>query len=447
MRRLLWLSAISALLVALTGCSKLSDPQLGSMSVRMTDAPGNFDHVNIALTQISATLRDGPGLEDGDVPEPGDNEQHFEVLWAGSRMCDLLQLRNGVFTSLGASKLPAGNYARIRMMAGSGSNVVVGGVSHPLIVPSHGIRLRGHFNVKTGGVCDIALDFDVARSIVPLPDGSYILKPSVRAFVFTPNEPQPGPGALAGAVSPSSAATWVFAIQGADTVASSLTATSGAFQVSLLPAGTYNVAFHPVAGFEDMTVTGVVVANDATTNMGTVALTALPPPPPQPGALSGMVSPAGVSAMVSVLSGGNTVAQTSVAGDGSFNVGNLDAGSYSLTVVATGFRDTSLAAVSVTAGNTTNVGTIALTALPPAPGGVMGRLSPQGVPCTVSIMQNGSVVTSADANLDGTFSFSGLAPGAYVVHIHPQFDYRDMDLNVQVVSGQMTDMGDVPLVF
>lgn len=451
MRRLLWLSAISALLVALTGCSKLSDPELGSMSVRMTDAPGNFDHVNLALTQIGATLRDGPGLADGDVPEPGDNDKHWEVLWSGSSMVDLLQLRNGVFTALGGSKLPAGNYVRIRMMVGSGSNVVVNGVSHPLLVPSHGIRLKGRFNVAKGGVCDIALDFDVARSIVPLPNGSYMLLPWLRAFAFTPSDPQPGPGALAGSVSPSSAASWVFAIQGADTVASSLSAASGNFQVSLLPAGTYTVAFHPVTGFADKTVPGVVVANDATTNMGTVALTALPPPPPPPpsnGSITGGVSPAGVSAMVFAVQGADTVGRASVNSNGSWSV-SLPAGTYDVTIhPADTYLDEYVTAVVVTSGAATDVGVIPLTIAPPPPpavGSISGTVVPAGVPTTVSLFRAGSMMGQVQANPDGSFSFADLSPGSYMLVLHPAFDYSDATLNVSVTAGQNTDVGNVQL--
>ena len=448
MRRLLWLSAISALLVALTGCSKLSDPQMGSMSVRMTDAPGSFDHVNLALTQIGATLRDGPGLADGDVPEPGDNERHWEVLWSGSRMCDLLQLRNGVFTSLGASKLPAGSYVRIRMMVGSGSNVVVNGVSHPLLVPTHGIRLKGRFNVSKGGVCDIALDFNVARSIVRLPNGSYVLLPWLRAFAFTPSDPQPGPGALSGTVSPTSAASWVFAIQGPDTVASSLTAANGSFQVSLLPAGTYAVAFHPVAGFEDKMVGNVVVANDATTNMGTVALTALPPPPPGNGSITGGVSPGGVSAMVFAMQGSDTVASSSVNSDGSWSV-SVPAGTYDISIhPADTYDDAYVTTVVVASDVATDVGVIPLSFLAPPPppvGSISGRVVPAGVPVTVSLFMAGSMMASAQANPDGTFSFADLAVGSYLLVVHPAFDYGDTTVNVSVTAGQNTDVGDVQL--
>ena len=55
----------------------------------------------------------------------------------------------------------------------------------------------------------------------------------------------------------------------------------------------------------------------------------------------------------------------------------------------------------------------------------MGMLVPAGVPTTVSVMQGGSVVASANAGVDGSFMFFGLTPGAYTLMFHPMFDYND----------------------
>ena len=55
MRRTLMLSAVAALVLGvLTGCAKLNSSETGTMSVRMTDAPGDFDAVNVSLIQVAA---------------------------------------------------------------------------------------------------------------------------------------------------------------------------------------------------------------------------------------------------------------------------------------------------------------------------------------------------------------------------------------------------------
>ena len=104
----------------------------------------------------------------------------------------------------------------------------------------------------------------------------------------------------------------------------------------------------------------------------------------------------------------------------------------------------------MTAGVNTDLGTIVLVPLgpppPPPPGTIIGHISPAGFPTTISVMQNGAVVASMDALSDGSFSFPGLAPGTYDVHVHPAFDFPDKDITgVVVTSGQTTDLGQVAL--
>ncbi len=63
-----------------------------------------------------------------------------------------------------------------------------------------------------------------------------------------------------------------YAIQGADTVGSALTS-GGDFTVSVLPVGTYSLAFHPGTAYRDTTIAGVAVTAGTTTNVGAVQLT------------------------------------------------------------------------------------------------------------------------------------------------------------------------------
>jgi hypothetical protein len=81
-------------------------------------------------------------------------------------------------------------------------------------------------------------------------------------------------GAISGSVSPASAATTIFALQGPDTLSSATTASDGTFQVSVLPAGSYLLALHPAEGFRDTTISGVAVTAGSTTSVGSIQLTA-----------------------------------------------------------------------------------------------------------------------------------------------------------------------------
>jgi hypothetical protein len=254
---------LSALLLVLVvaGCSDSTSPGFGTMSLRMTDAPADFQEMNLEIIQVSAHL--------GGTGDDLESSSGWHVLRAESLNVDLLTLRNGVFTTLALAQVPAGHYTQIRLKLGAGSTVVVDGVTYPLTVPSglqSGYKLVGNFDVPTNGVLDLALDFDAARSIVLTGSGTYLLKPTVRVL------PSSTAGAIAGHVLPESVQTTVYAIQAADTIGSALTS-NGDFTVSVLPAGTYSLGFHPETAYRDTTLAGVIVISGATTNVGTVELT------------------------------------------------------------------------------------------------------------------------------------------------------------------------------
>jgi hypothetical protein len=259
-------SAFSTLLLilALSGCSsKTTGPGFGTISLKMTDAPGEFQAVNLSIIQVSAHL-DGMGTEG-----ESDSTGGWQVLRSDPMNVDLLSLRNGVFTTLAVAKVPAGHYTQIRLKLGPGSDVVIDGVAHPLTVPSglqSGYKLVGEFDVPVNGLLELALDFDAARSIVLTGSGTYILKPTVRVMPFSTA------GSIKGQVLPDSVATTVYAIQAPDTLGSAVTS-GGFFSVDVLPAGTYSLAFHPSTAYRDTTLAGIVVTSGAATSVGTVQLT------------------------------------------------------------------------------------------------------------------------------------------------------------------------------
>ncbi|TMQ54030.1 MAG: DUF4382 domain-containing protein [Candidatus Eisenbacteria bacterium] len=79
-------------------------------------------------------------------------------------------------------------------------------------------------------------------------------------------------------------------------------------------------------------------------------------------AIRGTVAPAGTAADVFATAGTDTLGSATAESDGTFQVSVLPAGTYALAIhPAAGFRDTTLLAVSVGAGGTADLGTIALT--------------------------------------------------------------------------------------
>jgi hypothetical protein len=264
--------AVAVLIPFLAGCASdhnsVSGPGYGTMNVRLTDDPGDYDQVNIVVTQISARLEDG-AVFDTTGAESLEVEDGWVILDNTTHTYDLMTLQNGVTRQVANELVPAGRYTQIRMKIGTGSNVVIDGVTHPLTVPSgaqSGWKINGIFDVPTNGGMSITLDFDAARSIVTTGNGDYILKPVIRAM------PTPLSGAISGSLSPATPAT-IEAIAGPDTLSSARASGTGGFTLSVLPAGAYNVTVRPDSGYRDTTFTDVLVTAGATHDLGTIGLT------------------------------------------------------------------------------------------------------------------------------------------------------------------------------
>ena len=270
MRPLLALAAVVALL-ALVGCSATpTSTRSGTVRIRMTDAPGAYDAVNLVVNQVAIHRGLPDSLAQGGM---SDSTGGWEILSDRAATYDLMKLRNGLFATLAEGLAPAGHYTQIRLKLGAGSNVVVDGVTCPLTVPSgmqSGYKLVGEFDVPASGLVELALDFDAARSIHQTGNGKYMLKPTCRVL------PMYDVGAIAGSLVPDSTAAWVYAISGVDTIATGMPALDGHFVLTLLKAGTYTLAIDVSAPLRDTTLTGVVVTSQNTTDLGRILLNYLP---------------------------------------------------------------------------------------------------------------------------------------------------------------------------
>jgi len=277
MGKLFGMAVMAAVVILLAGCSSnnhASAPGFGTLNVHMTDDPGDFDQVNLVVTQVSARVEDfDPDTTDvdtTDVDEADDGGGGWIVLEGDPATFDLMTLQNGQFVTIGSAVVPAGHYTEIRLKLGSGSNVVVDGVTHSLTVPSgmsSGYKLKGSFDVPSGGVVDIALDFDAARSVFQTGAGQYMLKPVVKILAARVA------GGISGFISPAGAGATIYATQPPDTIGSARAAADGHFMLAVLGAGSYDLAVHPDSGYRDTTLFGVSVESGQTANVGTIELT------------------------------------------------------------------------------------------------------------------------------------------------------------------------------
>lgn len=172
----------------LVACGGSGGTPTGTLKLAMTDAPAcGYDHVYVTVNKIrvhpSATA-DGTEL------------LGWRELSIPAQRIDLLSLTNGVLQELGSLPLPAGNYQQLRLVLADNpanpsaanplANALVRSGSDteiPLTTPSaqqSGFKLQARFDVQSGQVADMVLDFDACRSIVKAgASGRYNLKPVV----------------------------------------------------------------------------------------------------------------------------------------------------------------------------------------------------------------------------------------------------------------------------
>lgn len=250
------LPLLCVLLIA--GCSGSSTSPSGQGSVRimLVDSPADLGEVNIVVTKV-------------DVHATGaDSMSGWMTVNSDTATYDLLKLTNGVNSIIGSHMLPSGKYTQIRLTIGAGSNVVVDGISYSLNVPSAtGLKLNHNFTIEDNQLYLLTLDFDAAKSVRLMNDGTYRLQPVIRVISTVVS------GAIYGVISPASVESNISTVIAGDTVSTISQATDGYFKLVALPAGIYSLTITPHdTTYRDTTITGISVVPQLENNIGTVTL-------------------------------------------------------------------------------------------------------------------------------------------------------------------------------
>lgn len=240
----------------------------GSVRVALTDAPAcGFDAVNVTIREIrihrSAEVEDAYDDEDDSDDRKGKdkddenvkhdrNEGWTRISIDPPRKINLLELNNGVFTSLGEAPLEAGHYQQVRLVLASNKSGTIAnsvvfsgtGVEVPINLPSgdrSGIKLVHGFTVNAGERMDLMLDFDACKSIVRHGKGSRFLKPKIKIKAF-PVPVETATNGIRGVVNPAllGSNVMVSAQQGGEVILSAAPdSQTGEFFLSRLTPGTY----------------------------------------------------------------------------------------------------------------------------------------------------------------------------------------------------------------
>ena len=228
------------------------------MQVLLTDDPGDFDAVYIDVQDVRINYSS----------DTANGWVSLGNVLTGE--IDLLKLVNDNDTLLADAEINTGRVEQIRLVLGNNNYVMVDGQRHDLTTPSaqqSGLKINIHQDVNEGVLYKLLLDFDVARSVHQTGNGRYMLKPVIRATMEAQG------GSIRGFVTPESIVTSVFALQGTDTVAGTVTS-NGGYSLRGLSAGSYNLTFVPsdTPTHSITTRTGIVVNTGQVTTVDTVRL-------------------------------------------------------------------------------------------------------------------------------------------------------------------------------
>lgn len=245
-----------------------SHTEKAQMNVSLTDAPGDYQEVNIHVQGLR--IHFAPTSNDTVSADTAGADGKWIDLPVEPMTVNLLELTNGVDTLLSSAELDPGSYKELRLILGDDNTVMVDSMIHDLKVPSgqqSGYKIKFKTVLEEGEDIDVVVDFDAARSVHKAgKSGKYILKPVLRAFV----EDSDDVGSIIGAVEPAEAMPNIFAIMDGDTTGTQANE-DGEFLLRGLEGGQYDLSIEPTGDqYSDTTLTDVTVEEGEEADVGTV---------------------------------------------------------------------------------------------------------------------------------------------------------------------------------
>jgi len=332
---------LSFLMLSIIGCSDSQSSKISAeaptISVKLVDAPGDYDEVNVEIVDVMIKMDDN-----------SDSESGWMSLNAEAGPVNLLDFTGGISKVLvDRFPIPAGTLSQMRLLLGDGNTIVIrNDADEPetfdLKTPSaqqSGLKLKVNATIEEGFTYDFILDFDVEKSIVRAGNsGNIILKPVL--YVST----EVSSGIIEGTVEPTDMPSVVSVLvddmgtedSSDDFIISANTDDSGAFALWGVPAGTYDVIATPLDSESDFTegsVMGVAVVNGEITTIAEPIQLAL-----KPGSISGDVTnDIVVTVTVKDKESEDVIATMDSDANGEFLLEDIPVGTYTVTISATGF--------------------------------------------------------------------------------------------------------------
>jgi hypothetical protein len=146
-------------------CSK--EPGTSTLHVRLTDAPADWDEVNIDLKEVKVNF--------------WDDSTGWVSLETKDSIYNLLGLQNGLDTLIAQGTFPTNTVREIRLVLGENNSIKANGQIYRLTIPSgseSGLKIK--VNKKLNATIEtVVLDFEAGASVIEEQDG-YKLRPVIR---------------------------------------------------------------------------------------------------------------------------------------------------------------------------------------------------------------------------------------------------------------------------
>ncbi len=260
MNKLKFLAVFTALSILAISCN--DDQGNSRLIISLTDSPGDYNAVNIDVQSIEVHRSTG-NQESGWITLNGVNAAVY----------NLLDLTNGIDVVLADTEFPTGQLSQMRLVLGDNNTVDVDGQILHLETPSalqSGLKLQINQTLEEGITYQFLLDFDAAKSVVKGgSSGKFNLKPVIKVRTEATS------GAIKGFVLPDSINVAIYAIQGADTIATTYAVEDiSEYLLGGLNPGIYDVVFDPgeMSGYFSSTIEAVEVLLGEVTNTGEIIL-------------------------------------------------------------------------------------------------------------------------------------------------------------------------------
>jgi len=255
---LLIVTAVVLGLIVGCGDDNVTDGDVGTLVVRLTDDPFPIDLVDEANVTINKI----------ELRESADGDDPFLTLIEDVELpFNLLDLQNDVTGDLVQIEIPVGSYNLVRLYVSKANVILNDGTNFDLTIPSGaqtGIKIfiQPTIEVAAGLTSELLLDFDVSKSFVvqgdpntPAGINGFIFKPVIRGVNMSTA------GRITGTVVDTTstvlenAAVWV---EQDSVVSMTFTDTNGYYALIGVTAGNYSI-YTTKADYDTVSTSGLIV--------------------------------------------------------------------------------------------------------------------------------------------------------------------------------------------